>query len=40
VKDYFWLIPVDETYLEFKDEQLSVILKNGEEIFYPFKEVE
>jgi phage pi2 protein 07 len=40
VKDDFWFIPVDETNLEFKDEQLSVILKSGEEIYYPFEEIE
>ncbi|WP_216828707.1 hypothetical protein [Alkalihalobacterium elongatum] len=40
IKDYFWYLPVKENDLAFNNYQLSVILDNGEEVYYPFDEIE
>jgi hypothetical protein len=40
VNEDFWVIPVNETDLDFIDEQFSIILKNGDEFYYTFNEIE
>ena len=40
VNSYYWYIPVLNYGGSFEAEQLSVILKDGREIFYPFNELQ